>query len=141
MLYLILIGIALILFGGFLVLVSFERSRGLRVAGMFRNALDARVARISFIATHVDWGAFIKHLLGTVFERVLHDAAHLVLQAVRTVERVLTREVKSLRERRGIMPSESTKEEHPFQARVQKIQAALRSARRASRKPRKTPES
>jgi hypothetical protein len=142
MLYLILIGISLILFGGFLMLASFERRRGMRIAGVWRNKLDAKVARMAFIASHVDWGAFVKHLVGTALERVLHDAAHVVLRVVRTIERLLTRAVKSLRERRGILPAEDEREgeETPFQAGVQKMRAALRNARIASRKPRKRPE-
>ncbi len=123
------------------MLVSFERKRGLRVAGALRNALDARIARVSFIVTHVDWGAFTKHLLGTVFERVLHDTAHVVLQIVRTVERVLTKAVKTLRERRGFAPLENTEEEGAFQVGMRKVRTALRSARRVSRKTLKTPKS
>lgn len=134
MLYIILIGTSLVLFGGFLMLVSFERKRGLRVAGALRNALDARVGRVSFIVSHVDWGAFTRHLLGTVFERVLHDTAHVVLQVVRTVERVLTKAVKNLRERRDIAPLENAEEESVLQVGLRKVRTALRSARRASRK-------
>lgn len=123
------------------MLVSFERRRGLRVAGVLRNGLDARVARISFIVTHVDWGAFTRHLLGTAFERVLHDTAHVILQIVRSIERVLTREIKNIRERRGIAPLESAEEESVLQVGLRKVRTALRSARRTPRKPSKTPKS
>ena len=102
MIYLILIGLSLALFGGFLVLVSFERSRGLRVAGEVRNKLDKKVARATFIAQHVDWGAFLRHLVGSAAERTAHDIAHSILRFVRTTERLLTRFVKYLRERRGM---------------------------------------
>lgn len=138
MLYLILIGISLILFGGFIALTAFERGRGLRIAGVYRNKLDAKVSRAVFIATHVDWGAFTRHLLGTVLERVLHDVAHFVLRIVRTTERLLTRTVKALRERRGItVPLENEGEEKPgiLQTSAHRIRVALRSARAASRKP------
>ncbi len=137
MAYLIIIGVSLILFGGFLLLTAFERGRGLRVAGVLRNALDAKVARATFIATHVDWGAFVKHLLGTVFERVLHDVAHFVLKLVRTTERLLTRTVKYLRARRGIttpLESEADEPSGTLQAGIQRVRAALRSARIAARK-------
>lgn len=145
MLYIILIGVSLILFGGFIVLTAFERKRGLRVAGVYRNKLDAKVSRVMFIATHVDWGAFTRHLLGTVLERVLHDAAHFVLRLVRTTERLLTRTVKALRERRGItVPLESEGNEKPgiLQEGAHRIRVALKSARAAARKParRKRPE-
>ncbi|MES2931716.1 MAG: hypothetical protein V4682_03410 [Patescibacteria group bacterium] len=144
MLYLILIGLSLILFGGFIALTAFERRRGLRVAGIYRNKLDAKVSRAAFIATHVDWGAFTKHLLGTVLERVLHDVAHFVLRIVRTTERLLTRTVKALRERRGItVPLETEGEEKPgiLQTSAHRVRVALRNARAASRKPaRRKPE-
>ncbi len=143
MLYLILIAASLILLGGFLLLVGFERKRGLRVAGVWRNKLDKKIGRAVFIAKHVDWGAFFKHLVGTLTERVLHDVAHVVLQLVRTTERVLTRTVKSLRERRGISVSEEAGEEKasPFQAGLLKVRTALRNARTASRKPARAPKS
>jgi len=137
-LYLILIGLSLILFGGFLALTAFERGRGLRVAGVYRNKLDAKVSRVMFIAQHVDWGAFTRHLVGTVLERVLHDIAHFILRIVRTTERLLTRAVKALRERRGItVPLETEGEEKPdmFQTSVHRVRMALRNARAASRKP------
>lgn len=143
--YLILIGLSLILFGGFIALTAFEHRRGLRIAGEYRNKLDAKVARVAFIATHVDWGAFTRHLLGTVLERALHDVAHFVLRIVRTTERLLTRTVKALRERRGItVPLESEGNEKPgiLQESAHRIRLALKSARTAARKPsrRKLPE-
>lgn len=142
MLYLILIAISLILFGGFLMLASFERRRGLRIMGKLRNRLDAKVSRGMFILTHVDWGAFVRHLAGTALERVLHDIAHFILKFVRTTERLLTRAVKKLRERRGMQaPLENEEEkENPIQAGLQKVRSALRNARAASRKPRRTPD-
>lgn len=138
MLYIILIGLSLVLFGGFIALTAFERKRGLRVAGVYRNKLDAKVSRTAFIATHVDWGAFTRHLVGTVLERVLHDVAHFVLRIVRTTERLLTRTVKALRERRGItVPLETEGEEKPgiLQTSAHLVRVALRNARAASRKP------
>ena len=144
MTYIILIIVSLVLFGGFLALAGFEQKRGLRVAGAYRNRLDAKVSRATFIVTHVDWGAFVRHLAGTAFERMLHDVAHFILKLVRTTERLLTRAVKGLRERRGISTSIDSDEEkeNPFSAGVQKVRTALRNARAASRKPahRKAPE-
>jgi len=136
MVYIILIAASLILLGGFLMLAAFERGRGLRVAGELRNRFDKKVARASFIARHVDWGAFVKHLVGTVFERVLHDTAHAVLRMVRTTERLLTRTVKGLRERRGIVaPEEEKEKENVFQVGLVRVRTALKNARAASRKP------
>lgn len=136
MVYIVLVGISSMLLGGFLLLTGFERGRGLRVAGSFRNALDAKVARAAFIAKHVDWGAFVKHLSGTVLERVAHDIAHTVLLLVRTIERTLTRAVRSLRERRGLAnEGPGTEDTAPIEALIAKARVALRNARRASRKP------
>jgi hypothetical protein len=135
MLFIILIAISLILLGGFLLLVSFERGRGLRIMGAWRNALDRKIGRAAFIAAHVDWGAFVRHLASTFTERVLHDVAHVVLRLVRSVERLLTRAVKSLRERRGMMVPEEEGKVGAFQAGLLRVRAALRNARAASRKP------
>jgi hypothetical protein len=142
MLFIILIAVSLILLGGFLLLVSFERGRGLRIMGDWRNSLDRKVGRAAFVASHVDWGAFVKHLASTFTERVLHDVAHLVLRLVRIMERLLTRIVKSLRERRGIpaLEDEAEGKANPFQASVLKVRTALRNARRAARKPARKPQ-
>lgn len=143
MTYIILIIVSLVLLGGFLLLARFEQKRGLRVAGAYRNRLDAKVSRATFILTHVDWGAFVRHLAGTALERVLHDIAHSILRIVRTAERLLTRAVKGLRERRGIvapLDTEAEGKENPLKAGIKKIQTALRNARAASRKPRRKPD-
>lgn len=128
MIYLILIGLSLALFGGFLVLVSFERARGLRVAGEVRNRLDKKVARAAFIAEHVDWGAFLRHLVGSAAERTAHDLAHSVLQFVRTAERLLTRFVRYLRERRGMPAEEAGEDSTVLQRALGKVRHAVRTA-------------
>ncbi|MBU1292499.1 hypothetical protein KJ819_00340 [Patescibacteria group bacterium] len=130
MTYLIIIGISLTLFGGFLLLTVFEKSRGLRVAGRVRNYLDARTSRTLFIVSHVDWSAFIKHLVVSGTERVAHDVAHAVLSVVRTIERLLTRAVKKLRERRGVSaPLEDTSESKLFERMLLRMRRTLRSTR------------
>lgn len=128
MIYLILIGLSIALFGGFLALVSFERARGLRVAGEVRNKLDKKVARATFIAQHVDWGAFLRHLVGSAAERTAHDVAHSVLRFVRTTERLLTRFVKYLRERRGMPVEEASEDQGAFQRTMAKLRVAVRNA-------------
>lgn len=134
MIYIILIGLSLALFGGFLVLVSLERARGLRVAGALRNKLDKRVARAAFIAQHVDWGAFLRHLVGSAAERTAHDLAHSILRFVRTAERTLTRFVKYLRERRGMPMDETGEESTAFQRALAKVRTAVKSAARRKQK-------
>ncbi len=117
------------------MLVAFERGRGLRVAGAWRNALDKKVSRASFVLTHVDWGAFLKHLTGTALERVTHDVAHAILQFVRVTERFLTRTVRTLRERRGVAVEEDGEEQGgPLARGIERVRSALRNARRDFRK-------
>lgn len=141
MIYFSLIGLSLMLLGGFLVLVALEQRHGFRIAGTGRAWLDRKVARASFVAAHVDWGAFLRYLASTAVERVLHDAAHGILRLVRMTERMLTRAVKRLRERRGILvPLEDAQEgkANPVSARLERIRAALYRARDAARRePRK----
>ena len=101
MAYLIAILVSLALFGGFLFLTAFERARGVRVLAGPRAILDRRVARLGFVIQHVDWGAFLKHMVQSAFARIVHDIAQFTLMAVRFVERLLTRIVRSLREQRS----------------------------------------
>ncbi len=131
MIYLILIAVSLLLFGGFLLLTAVEKKRGLRVAGKIRNHLDARTSRTLFIVSHVDWSAFIKHLVVSVTERAAHDIAHAVLSVVRTLERLLTRAVKSLRERRGISaPLEDAEDGKLFERVLTRMRRTIRNTRR-----------
>jgi hypothetical protein len=96
---LILVGLSIFLFGAFLLLTVFEATYG-RMGGSLRTRWDRRVARVTFIVAHIDWGAFVKHMVRSGLDRVAHDSAHASLQAIRFVERLLTRAVRSLRERR-----------------------------------------
>ncbi len=100
MLLLILIGIVLVLLGGFLLLTAYERTHA-RVFARVRTRFDRMAARAFFIAKHVDWSGFTKHMLRSGTERIVHDIAHGVLVLVRFVERSLTRLVRVLRERRA----------------------------------------
>ncbi len=98
---LILITLACILFGGFLLLTALETRTGSRIGEPLRKKLDRQVARLTFIATHIDWSGFAKHVVRSTFERIVHDSAHATLIAVRFMERILTRTVRSMRERRA----------------------------------------
>ncbi len=130
MTYLISILVSLALFVGFLLLTLFEKKRGLRVAGELRNKLDAKVSRALFVLSHVDWSAFLKHLVVTGTQRIAHDVAHATLLAVRTVERLLTRAVKYLRERRGAGPlPESSEQLRPLERSLAYLKRSIRQAR------------
>ncbi len=89
----------LLLLLGFLVLSLVETMSGVRILGGLRRGLDKRVARMNFIATHIDWGGFFAYVTRSNAERVAHDIVHAVLLFVRAVERTLTRAIRSLRER------------------------------------------
>lgn len=133
MTHLIFIGVSVLLLGGFFLLITLERNAEKRVLGSLRTKLDRKVSRAAFIATHVDWGAFARHLAGTALERVLHDVAHTILQMVRATERILTRAVKTLRERRGMPAAEEENRDasRPIARSLDRVRAALRNARKA----------
>lgn len=100
MAYLIAILISIGLLVAFLLLTAFERARGVRLFAKARAKLDRRVGRGTFVIKHVDWNAFIRHLVQTAAARIVHDVAQVTLIAVRFVERLLTRTVRTLRESR-----------------------------------------
>jgi len=120
MLPIFIVGISCTLLGGFIILTALERRHG-RVLGTIRSAMDKRVAYVVYIIRHIDWSSFVKHLITTVGERILHDTAHVSLVLVRSIERFLTRAVRSLRERRaGHTPRTNT---------VSQVQLGYRKAR------------
>lgn len=95
--YAIFILIALALLAGFLVLTEYEMRRGTRVFARERDLLDAKVARVEFILEHVDLWAFAREEFLRLAHRFGHDIARLSLEAVRAIERLLTRLVRRLR--------------------------------------------
>ena len=97
MLHLILIGTACLLLGGFLLLTQFEQKTATRILGSVRGQLDSKLAKMAFVARHVDWPAFFSHTLKVVVVRIAHDVAHGTLLLVRFMERYLTRFVKYMR--------------------------------------------
>ena len=97
MAYLILVFITLVGLGGFLALVQYETQHGVRFFAPAREKFDARIARIEFILTHVDLGAFVHAEVERGMNRIGHALAHLSLQVVRAVERLLTRLVRHFR--------------------------------------------
>jgi len=105
MAYLIAIASALALFIGFLLLTRFERARGVRFLEGLRNTVDEKTDKALFVATHVDWSAFLSHFFRTLVARIAHDIAHASLIVVRVLERLLTRIVKYLRSTRPQTPS------------------------------------
>lgn len=109
---LILVGIALALLGGFFALTEYETSHGVRFFAERRTALDQHVERIEFILEHVDLGAFLRDEVRNLFGRLSHTVAHLSLQVVRAIERLLTRLVRYLRSKHEVdtAPGENVRE-------------------------------
>jgi hypothetical protein len=103
---------ALALLVGFGFVVRYERQHARRFFASPRARLDAHIERIEFILEHVDLGAFVRDEIRHMMNRVGHTVAHLSLQVVRMVERLLTRLVRYLRmtHENTAEPRESTRE-------------------------------
>jgi len=100
--YLVFVLITLALLGGFFMLTIFEARRGSHFFARGRARLDRQVERIEFILHHVDLGAFLRDEIRRDVGRLSHVIAYLSLQAVRAVERLLTRLVRYLRSRNAV---------------------------------------
>ena len=100
MAYLIILGISVILCGGFIGLTMLETSRGVRIFEGPRAKLDRHAARFFFIVDHVDWSEFLSHSFRSLLVRIVHDIAFVSLALVRYIERQLTRAIRYLRDRR-----------------------------------------
>jgi hypothetical protein len=97
--YLITILASLLLLMVFVAWSWFETRSGFRVLAGPRRKLDSQVARATFVIQHIDWRAFFAHVITSTAERIAHDAVHAILVLVRAVERMLTRNIRTLRER------------------------------------------
>lgn len=105
MAYLVAISVAIALLVGFVVATQYEARGGIRYAASCRDALDVFSGRIVFITEHVDLAAFARDEIRNAAQRFGHTVAHVSLQAVRSVERLLTRLVRHLRTRRENAPA------------------------------------
>jgi hypothetical protein len=123
---------SLILFVAFLVLTRVEMGRGGRFFARQRMALDAEVERWSFVATHVDFPAFIRDGSRALVARIIHDVAHGSLIAVRFLERLLTRAVRALRihHAHGVAPTASANPSSEFVATMKDFKQELRNGRK-----------
>ena len=112
MMPLLFILITFALLGGFFALTGYEVRRGARVFSVQRERLDHNVERIQFVLQHVDMGAFVRDEIRRFVAWLSHYIAHLSLQAVRAVERLLTRIVRYLRSRHAsdTAPRENVRE-------------------------------
>ena len=94
--------LALALLGGFVALIEYESRRGIRFLSGPRSRFDGQVARISFIYAHVDFPAFVRDEARRQAGRFGHAVATHTLEAVRVIERSLTRAVRYLRTRHPV---------------------------------------
>lgn len=110
--YLLFVVFSIGLAAGFIALTAYEQRRGSRYFDAKRAALDAQVRRALFIYTHVDLAAFAREESWRLATRLGHTLAHLSLQLVRAVERVLTRLVRHIRTQHGVevRPAGETRE-------------------------------
>jgi hypothetical protein len=97
--YLIAVLASLLLLSVFLVYAALETRFGFRLLGKSRKRLDRQVSRVSYVVRHIDWGGFTAHMIRTTAEKIAHDIVHTVLLVVRAAERLLTRTIRTLRER------------------------------------------
>lgn len=128
MAHLVFILAALVLIAGFLALARYEARRGARVFAPARERFDKEVAHVEFILAHVDFAAFAREEARRAGQRIGHDAAHLSLQAVRAVERLLTRLVRRIRAAHGAAaaPRESAR---PFVQTLSDFKNRLKASR------------
>ncbi|MBI3572295.1 hypothetical protein HY091_02050 [Candidatus Kaiserbacteria bacterium] len=103
--YLIFLFVTIAFLAGFLALTSYEARRGMRVLASYRARLDEEAKRAAFVLTHRDLSRYLQDESKHLAERASHDLAHLFLQLVRGVERLLTRLVRHLRIRRELAPT------------------------------------
>lgn len=104
---LILMLLSLALLTAFLLLARSEAKRGARFAEPVRARLDRSVDRAAARLQDLDLEYTVKTHAKKGGERVLHDAAHYSLIAVRWVERTLTKAVRTLRARRAVASESS----------------------------------
>jgi hypothetical protein len=110
--YLILVLAALVLLVGFVILIQYEISHGIRFFASERGRFDKNVERIEFIVANVDLSAFVRDEIRHIMTRIGHTVAHFSLQAVRAIERLLTRLVRHLRTQHEdeVAPRETARE-------------------------------
>lgn len=99
--YLIALFLCIGLFGAYFAFVGYEARTGKRVFRPVRERMDKKVSRAVFIIRHVDWSAFLGESVRTGTQKAVHAIAEGSLNLVRTIERLLTRLVRALRERRS----------------------------------------
>lgn len=104
---LVAIGIVATLLLGFLGLTSIETKRGRRYFERTRHALDVQVEEAYSFVFKGGQGNSLQGMLHRLGAEVVHDIVHVTLQAVRLIERTLTRFARFVRGRRKALREEN----------------------------------
>ncbi len=125
--------LSLTLLVGFLLLTRYEGRRGTRIFARARAGLDSRTEEIGRKLASGEAGDALVRNMRLGAERLAHDIAHLVLIAVRFVERTLTQAVRTLRARRAEnAPSAPATPASPFANSMKDFGQELRNGRDSS---------
>ncbi|MDE1944434.1 MAG: hypothetical protein KGH97_02995, partial [Patescibacteria group bacterium] len=88
------IAFALLLLVAYGAVLVVEARRGARFFAPYREALDRAASQARFVVLHIDFASFAREESARAARYLMHESAHLALQAVRAIERFLTRIVK-----------------------------------------------
>ena len=112
MIYLAFVLGTLAILAGFVALTRYEVRYTVRFFASGREQLDAFAKRVEFIIENVDLAAFARDEVHHATNSIGHFFAHLSLQIVRWVERLLTRLVRYLRvqNEESLSPRENARE-------------------------------
>ena len=117
---------------GFILLTMREARHGSRLfLSDSRATLDAAASRFLLLVTHEDFGSYTRHAVLTVVGRIAHDSAHGFLVLVRATERLLTRLVRHLRDRKA-PPFTESKASSTFVRHISEFKQSLRLRREAN---------
>ncbi|MGH7175575.1 MAG: hypothetical protein ACREGR_04425 [Minisyncoccia bacterium] len=119
---------SLALSAAFFALIEWEHARGARLFARERARFDEQIARVGYVAENVDWGRYLSEQIRALSLRLGHDLAHLALQLVRFVERLLARTLRQLRTRvaREAAPEAPTR---PFVQALSDFKEELKTSR------------
>ncbi len=87
---------SIVLFTGFIALVSYEQRAGRFFLVSARASFDKKIEKGLYVYRHVDVPAFLKDTTGMFFGNGLHIIASIALRAVRFIERHLSNSVRML---------------------------------------------
>ncbi len=87
---------SIVLFAGFIALVSYEQRTGRLFLASSRASFDRKIDRGVYVCRHVDILAFLKDTVRSLFGNGLHVVVRMALRVVRFIERRLSNSVHTL---------------------------------------------